>query len=29
MDIRETRLASGLRVVSDPMATGESASLGV
>lgn len=29
MDIRETRLASGLRVVSDPMATVESASLGV
>jgi predicted Zn-dependent peptidase len=29
MSIRETRLASGLRVVSDPMATVESASLGV
>lgn len=29
MEIRETRLASGLRVVSDPMATVESASLGV
>jgi predicted Zn-dependent peptidase len=29
MTIRETRLASGLRVVTDPMATVESASLGV
>lgn len=29
MSIRETRLASGLRVVSDPMSTVESASLGV
>jgi predicted Zn-dependent peptidase len=29
MGIRETRLASGLRIVTDPMATVESASLGV